>query len=414
MQANFIKLLTWSEKYIKTDMSYLGNGGFWSILSYLIQIGIGIISTVALANYLPKESLGTYQFILAAAGILGVLTLTGLGASITRSVAQGKDGVLRSGVITKLKWGSGVTMASLLLSSYYAFNGNTDLAIAFIIVGVCTAITESFVLYESFLQGKKAFRDSVLLGAWRKPLPLIALLITLYFTTHVPTLVGVYLGTTTLSTILVYLTVIKKYQPPVDHDAETLSFGKQLSIMNVMRQAAAHADKVLLWYMLGPVAVATFSIAQLATRYSGGIVTAVSHIALPKLATRDLPTLQATLSHKIGLFTLVTIPLMVAYIAIIPLLFRFLFPEYSDSIPLAQILGLLFLFLPFSIYTNALTAHRQTKSLYIQSIFLPVISILVMVMLIHHYGVFGATYALIVNGAIGSALSWYQFSTARG
>lgn len=398
---------------MRTDINYLAKGGFWSMLSYLIQIGIGIITTVVLANFLPKESLGTYQFILAAAGILGVFTLTGLGTSIARSVAQGKDGVLRSGVRIKLKWSTGVLAASFTLSGYYVVNGNTDLATTFIIVGVCTAITESFILYESFLQGKKAFRDNVLLGAWRKPLPLIALLSSLYFTDHVPTLIAVYLGTTTLSTILVYWSVIKKYQPELHYDSETVVFGKQLSIMNTLNQVAGHADKVLLWYILGPIAVATFSIAQLASRYSGGLVSTLSYIALPKLATQDLATLQATLPRKVSLFTIIIIPFMLTYMAMVPILFQLLFPQYLDSIPLAQVLGLLFIFLPRSLYTNVLTAHRQTKALYINSIAMPLIRLSIMAALIYLYGIWGAVYALLISELIASILGWYQFKNAK-
>jgi len=406
------KALEKMQVYTKTDLRYVMHGGFWTVINYGTQIGIGIITTIALANILPKETLGMYQFVLATAGIIGVFTLTGLGTAISRAVAQGHEGVLRSGVRTKLKWSFGVIAVAFAVAGYYQYNGNTDLAIAFIVVGICTAITESFILYEGYLTGKKAFKDTVTLGLWRKPLPAVALLITLYFTTHVPTLIGAYLGATMISTLLVYVAVIKKYQPPRDDHPETVAYGKQLSIMRLFNQLAAHADKVLLWYILGPTAVASFSIAQLATRYSGGLAGIVSHISLPKFVQRDLSTLQATLPRKVGLFTLAIVPFMVAYMLTVPFIFNFLFSQYPESIPLAQGLGLLFLLIPCSVFRQTLIAHKQTRALYLLSTIIPITKLVFMSLAIITFGVWGAVWALIFNGALETIVGWYFFKTA--
>lgn len=413
MKQKLSSLLKWSEQYTRTDMHYLVGSGFWMTINYVVQVSIGIISTIALANLLPKESLGMYQFILASAGIIGAFTLTGIGTAISRAVAQGHDGVLRSGVRTRLKWSVGVVVASLILAGYYGYMGNTDLTITFVIVGICTAITDSFILYESYLIGKKAFKHTVTLGLWRKPIPLIALLSTLYFTTHIPILIGVYLGTTMLSTLLVYAAVVKKYQPPYEDHPETIAYSKQLSIMNIFSLATSHADKVLLWYLLGPVAVASFSIAQLAMRYTGGLASNLSYIALPKVAERDLLTLQATLPRKINLFVLAMIPFVLVYMLAVPFIFSLLFPQYPESIPLAQVLGLLLLFIPGGVYTKVLTAHRQTRALYLLSTLIPALKLIIMAGLIPLFGIWGAVYALIAGYAVTVLYTWYLFTVAR-
>ncbi len=411
---SYLKLLVaHSERYLKTDIRYLASGGFWMSTNYLVQVAFGVITTIALANLLPKEALGMYQFILATAGLIGAFTLTGMGTAITRAVAQGHDGVLRSGIRTKLKWSTGVVAASLVLAGYYAVMGNNDLVIAFVIVGICTAITESFILYESYLIGKKAFEHTVTLGLWRKPLPVIALLATLSFTTHVPTLIGAYLGTTMLSTLLVYAAVRKKYTPTYEEHPETIAYSKQLSIMNILHLVAAQADKVLLWYLLGPVAVASFTIAQLATRYSSGIAGTLSHVAFPKVAARDLPTLQATLPRKVNLFILAMIPFMLVYILAVPFIFNLLFPQYPESIPLAQVLGLLFLLIPGGVYAQVLTAHKQTRALYLLNTIIPTIKLLLLASFIALFGIWGAVSAVIVGSTVTVLYTWYLFTTAR-
>ena len=72
------RLLRKSERYFKTDMVYVARGGFWvtagNIVSALAAFGLA----VAYANLLPKESYGTYKYILSLAGIIGAFSLTGL------------------------------------------------------------------------------------------------------------------------------------------------------------------------------------------------------------------------------------------------------------------------------------------------------------------------------------------------
>lgn len=413
LKSSLRHTLKWSEQYTRTDMIYLVSSGFWSALSYVTQIGFGIVTTIVLANVLAPEALGTYQFIVAMAGVIGVFSLTGMGTAITRAVAQGHEGTLRSGVSVNLKWSSGIVAAAGLIAGYYWYQGNNDLAIAFLLIGTFVPLTESFILYESYLVGKQAFRDEVMLGLWRKPLPLVALLFTLYFTQHVPTLIGVYFAATSLSTILVYRLIIKKYQPTNTPHSETIAYSKHISVMNVLFRVSEHADKVMLWYLLGPVAVATFAIAQLAVKYSGGLASVVSYVVLPKVSQRDLTSLQASIPRKVWIFTLALVPLMVVYMLLIPVIFSLLFPNYPESIPLAQTLGLLFLFLPRSLYGHALMAHRQTKAMYIGSTIAPLIKLICLFVFIYLFGIWGAVYALIISEAIASVLGLYLFKTAR-
>lgn len=413
IQKHAIALLRWSEQYTKTDMTYLAKGGFWSTTGYAVQVALGILNTIVLANFLAKDLLGTYQFVLAMAGVFGIFTLTGMGSAVARAVAQGREEAFRSGVATKLRWSVGTFLMALAVSGYYWIQGDNTLGLAFLFVAITVPITESFVLYESYLQGKQAFKDNVTLGFWRKPLPVLALFITLYFTSNIPILVGVYLGTTMFSTLLIYTSVLRKYNPPVAEDTETNKYGMHLSILGVLHRVAEHADKVLLWYLLGPVAVASFTIAQLATKYSGGMTRIITQIALPRVAQRDLPTLQKTLPRKVLLFSLGLVPAVLVYVVLIPFVFSFLFPDYSESILLAQVMGIVILFLPRSLYGQALVAHQQVRSLAIISILAPTVKISGTAIFIFFFGIWGAVYGVILGETAAALLSWYFFKIGR-
>jgi O-antigen/teichoic acid export membrane protein len=390
-------LLKKLQDFTRTDILYLVRGGFWVGLGYFIQVTIGVVTTIALANFLSKEAFGMYQYVLSAAGILSVLTLSGLGPAITRAVAQGHDGVLRSSVRIKLKWSISIVLASGGLALYYYFNDNMVLSLAFLIVGTFAPFIESFKLYENYLRGKEAFQDGVLLGAWRKPLPLVALLTTLFFTDEVLILVLVYFASNAISYLAVYWAVIRKYQPPIETHGETLTLSKHLSVMQIISQIGQHIDKIILWQFLGGAAVASFTIAQLATRYSGGLLNSLSALVLPKVSKRDLSTLKKTLPRKIWIFSVVMAIGTLGYITAAPFLFAIVFPEYPESVILTQLIAVSLVLVPFTNYTHVFTAHKKIKEQYSTGILMVVLYPTLLYLLISPYGVIGAVYALLLT-----------------
>ena len=62
----------WGEKYLKTDLVYLSRGGFWLSIGQGVAMLSGFFLSTAFANLLPKESFGTYKFILSGVAILGI------------------------------------------------------------------------------------------------------------------------------------------------------------------------------------------------------------------------------------------------------------------------------------------------------------------------------------------------------
>lgn len=413
LRKKIYRLLRWSEKYTKTDMVYLTKGSFWLGLGYIIQVASGLIIAAAFANFLPKETFGTYQFILSTAGILSVFTLSGMGTAITRAVAQGNDGVLRSGFRTKLTWNVGITLASAAVALYYFINGNNELAVGFLIVGSFAPFIEGFNLYQQFLVGKEHFKESVLLGAWRKPIPIIALLSTLYFTHSPIVLVLIYFVSNTLSLGMLYWIVLKRYQPPHVDDADTVRYSKHLSMITLFTRAGQHADKILLFSLLGPAAVATFTIAQLPVKYARDGLNTLRSLMLPKLSQRNFSTLQKALPRKVFLFSLAISVLSLLYILVTPFIYRLIFPTYPESILFSQALAISLLFLPRSAYIQALTAHKKKSELYIISSFIPIIKISLLIVFIKLYGIWGAVSAIIASEIISSILIKVMFTRGK-
>jgi O-antigen/teichoic acid export membrane protein len=410
MPANIKRRL---QQYIKTDISYLTSSGFWVFLSYAIKVLVGLLTMVALANLLPKESLGVYQYVLAVASIVGLCTLTGLGQPVVRAVAQGKDGVFLNAVRVMLRWSSFIVLAAGLVAIYYFIQGDTRLGISFLIVGACVPLIGAFSLYQAYLIGKEAFRDMVLLGAWRKPLPLIAIVATLMVTDSVVALVAAYFVSHTLSAFLVFYKVLRKYRPRGAADRDTIVYAKHMSVMRILTKGSTYADKIILWHFLGPVAVATFSVAQFASRYSGDMVGSLNNLVLPRLAKRDLSTLQATLPRKVWLASSLMVLFTGLYVLVVPPIFNLLFPQYTDASAYAQMLGMAFLVIPFNAYAQSLVAHRQVRFQYVNSILIPATRVGLLLLLIPLFNTWGAVYATILTSFVSALLGYTFFNLAR-
>ncbi len=412
MKKRLIKILRWSEQYTKTDMVYLAHGGFWTMLGYAVQVLGGIIITVALANLIPRETYGTYQFVISTAAVLGVFTLTGMGSAINRAVAQGKPGTFRSGIRTKLKWSIGIVLASGAVAGYYFYQGNDLLGYAFLIAGATTPLIDSFRMYDYFLNGQRRFKEAAILGSIRKLFPIVAILIALTLTDNVLILLATHFVSNAFSFLLMYGVVVYRHRPPVEADADAVGFSKHLSVIAIFSKAASHADKILIWHFLGAISVAIFTVAQLATRYSGSLLNTLSGIALPKLATRDLPTLQRTLPRKVLLFSGVMAIATMLYIALAPFVFDILFPEYPASVAISQALALTLLFIPRSLYSKALTAHACTRELYLLGIINPTIKLTALAICLPLFGLWGAVYAFIISGALEALVVYTLFKRA--
>jgi len=407
------RLLKWSEQYTRTDMKYLAKSSFWMGSKYIVGILTGLATTVAFANWIDPTTYGTFQFVISVGAIIGAFSLTGMAKALNRATAQGREGALRYAVVTKLKWSIGIVLAGGAIAIYYFINENYALGIAILLAGALQPITLSFRIYENYLGGKKLFKHDAIIELLRKLFPFTALLTTLYYSNSVVLLAAVYFGSNAISYILGYMFVLWYYRPPYQPDPDAFYFSKHLSGMALVGQLGAHADKLLLWHFLGPAAVATFTVAQFATRYSGNLLNIITQIAVPKFSVRDLPTLQQTLPRKVLLFSGVTALVAILYVMVAPLLFHWLFPTYTDAIALTQVLALTLLFLPRSLYGQALTAHARTRELYTLSFATPVIKVSLFLLLIPFYGIWGAVYATLAHGMINSILVFILFKRTK-
>ena len=413
LKSSLHALLRQSEAYTKTDMLYATQGGFWLTLGKAIGLCFSLLFAVAMANLIPREIFGTYKFVLSGAAIVGSFSLLGMGSAIIQAVSRGFEGALRQCVKEYFKWSFGVVGASIAVAVYYFLNGNSVLAISFLIVGACNPIITGFSFFSQFLSGKKDFKLFSIYDPLRNIVPALILIGTVFFTSDPVLIVLVFFVSSALINILLYYSTIQQYRPNDTNDPRTVSYGKHLSVIGVIGKIAGNIDSILVFHYLGAAQLAIYAFAQTPINNLKLLNDIPAKLALPKLTQRGLPELRASLPRKVLLLVLLMFGVAALYIAAAPFVFRILFPQYMSSVVFSQVLALTLVLAPGSMFGEVLTAHMKKRELYTSQITLPLARIALLFILLPLFGIWGAIGATFASQSLMFILYAFQFWRAR-
>ena len=408
LKEKIYDLLRWSEKYTKTDMVYLVKGGFWLNLAKVISSVSAFLLAIAFANLLSQETFGMYKYILSIASILAIPTLSGINTAILKAVAQGKESSFTHGLKTRLHWGALSSLASLGLAGYYFFNDNLSLTFCFLIVAVFLPLMESFSIYDSFWGGKKLFKTQSKYTIITQILAVSILIITLFLTKNLfIILLAYFISYTFLHFIFLQITLKKLHSQKTD--PKTISYGKHLSFIQIIGAVAKHFDKILIWHFLGAIPVAIYSFAITPPEKIKELFYTLGPLALPKFSQQSLKNLKSTLLKKVLKLFLILIPIAGLYVIFAPIIYKILFPPYLNSVPYSQIFVLTLLLTPQTLFSTLLTAQERKKELYIFQLTSPILRILLLLILLPLYGIWGAIFAIIISDFSSLGLLLFLF-----
>jgi O-antigen/teichoic acid export membrane protein len=389
-------------------MLYLAKGGFWLTFGQGIAMLSGLFISIAFANLFPKESFGTYKFILSGVAILGVFSITGLSTSIIQSVARGFEGSLQKGFWLNLKWSIGVFLGGLTISLYYYLNGNQLLSFSFLLAGICTPLTSSASLYSAYILGKKDFKKSSFYGMVRNTIPAIVLVITLLISQSLPVIITVYFLVGLIVPVFLYIKIVStNTTKSTQEDPDLLVYSKHLSIMDIIASLAHYLDKILIFHYLGaaPLAIYAFAIAPVEQLQGGKKI--LSTLILPKLSERPFEELQKSAPRKAFLLTIYALTLAGTYAFFAPYFYSFLYPQYLDSVFYSQIYSLTLLAVSGTIFNETLIAHRKTKELYFHRTIVPITQVILFFILLPIYGLMGLIITHVIMRSFSTLLAFY-------
>ncbi|MFZ2500423.1 MAG: oligosaccharide flippase family protein [Minisyncoccia bacterium] len=396
-----LTLTRWSEGFLKTDITYLVQAGFWSNLNALIIAGFSFGLYVVYAHFLPKETYGTYQYLLSLFSIATAFTLTGMNTAVARAVAQGHEGTLRASVRIQLRYGIIPFLGALIGALYYFIAGNMLLASGLLIIGIGTPMLYAYNSYGALFIGRKNFRSATAYGTVFNLIYYVALAGVATLSTDPLLLLATNLSVQVIVLYTIYHVVLTREKPNDSVDPSALSYGMHLSALGVLGSVAGQVGSIFAFHFLGPVALATFSFASaLPDRLSNICFKFLGSATLARFSERTAHEIRAQLIHKMLVAASAGLVLAVFYISIAPLFFTLFFPAYLSAVPYSTLYAVGFVvsasyFLP----TTALTALKRTHSLYVLSIVSSIFQICFPLIGMFYFQLWG-----LISGQIGALL----------
>lgn len=403
LQNNFQSLL-------KTDVRYLVRGSFVLSLGQIFAGLSGFILTICLVRIFDKTEYGLYTYIFSLAGMAGVFTLSGMDTVVAQEVARGDEHALIRGFWSKLRWGIPVTLITLFMGGYYLFKDNEILGYSLIIIGFFSPFLYTSSLYASYFGGKKQFKKITIDNIIKNGLITLSIIVTAYVTHSVIFTILAYFFSSTVISVLRYVLIIKKIPQSRDTgDTGALSLAKHLSVMDSFSLVATHIDKIIVFQLLGATPLALYALALAPVKQMQGISKLIRTLVLPKFSSRTIVEFKKTMPHKVKVSFLASLFFVICYCILSPFFFHYFFPEYREALRYSQVLSLSLLFIPFILYVQALTSLGKTKELYILQIAKPIVKILLLIILIPQFGIWGAIFSFILSHLVSNIILFILF-----
>lgn len=412
LRNKFNDFLQWSGRYVKADMLYLTRSSFWLILAQVVASLSSFFLAVAFANLVPKEVYGTYKYILSLAGVLVVFTLTGMNIAVTQAVARGYEGMLKKAFWEQIKWNSVLLVVGIIGSAYYFWSGDRVIAISFLLIGILSPLYNSANTYISFLNGKKDFKHAAKYNTMAVVATTIAVFVTMLATKNVLWLVAVYFIFLAGTNLFFYIYTFRKYRPNSLTDEKSISYGKHLSLINVVGIMANYFDSIFVFQYLGAVNLAIYSLAVAPINQMNNLSKIGATIIVPKFAERPIKDVSRVLYKRVFLFFIIGAIIAGVYILAAPLLFKMLFPKYLSSVIFSRLfagcLALRMLLAPLLAASQAKLTALPKKWLY--GVIAPQLALIIsFVFLIKRYELYGAIaseYIYLFTIIIITAIQW--------
>ena len=409
------RLLRFSERYTKTDMLYVARGSVFSLLGQGAVLIATLTLAVVVSHFLSKESYGIYKYILSVVSLLSLFSLNGIWRAVFQSAAQGYDGVLRKAFWENIRWSIGVFVGTLGIAGYYFWMGDSTFALGILIGGGFSPFLASASLFGSFLGGKKDFYRLMVYSILDNVVPIGIFIGAVLLTQNPAILIAVYCSTNTLAALYFYRRTLKVYQSTLHKDdAGLLVYSKHLSLMGIINGIASQIDQVLIFQFVGPAELAIYNFAIAIPEQIKNPIKNLRNMLLAQFINRSAYEIRAGMTNKVLWLLAGSATATALYIAVAPLLFSYLFPNYLEAVWYSQIYALWMLTIALDPVSTYLVARKLTKELYINSVFSAVFQIVSVVVGVIFWGLLGVVGARVVTRVCISTVDYLLYRRAIG
>lgn len=409
MKEKIKLVLIWSEKYTKTDMLYIAKEGIWLGGTHVIRILLLFGLSLAYANLLSPTDYGMLRYILSTFAILSFLSFPGIDIALIQKVSEKKIPFSNKFVHTRILYSFLGSIAFITLAGWYFFHTDYTFAFFSIIIALFFPFYHSLDVYKSYLQGIQQFKILGICETWETLGTTLSVIATLFFTKNILIILCIYLGTWTLLKVILYTYTYRKFLKaslPTASDIQgVFSYGKSLTLVNVIQIISFHLDKILIFQFLGAAELAIYTFAIALPEQIKGLLKYINALALPKFSQKKMPSTHHEIIQKMFRATLLIFPIVCLYIFLAPIIFRLFFPQYESSILFTQIFSTTLLTFPFYLTGTILQAQKKAKQFTSYIISVHTLNIIIIFTGVYFFGLYGAIIGAVLNKYVGALIS---------
>jgi O-antigen/teichoic acid export membrane protein len=377
----------------RLDFTYLVNGGFWLTVSQSASV-ISVLSiSFVFANYVDQADYGVYKYIIALSAIFSLFSLTGISQSLVQAASQNHLPFLRTSFRASLLFGLSITFIGTASAVYYFLNNNMTLALGCIVIALFKPIINSSQLIIPYMQGVRMFSTLAKLQILRIAATTATLLPVIFFTNNIIYMVAAYFIPNAVISVSIYLLGSQKVpylkgSPPSIYQ-KYMSYARHTSIRNVLTGFSYTLDKILAFHYLGATELAVYAFAIAIPEQLKGIFKNLSVLILIKFTGYNMERIKKGMLKKSLLLGSILMTLTILYIAVAPVIYNLLFPNYADSILISQIFALSFPAMVAIFPVEALKSQMHERDLHILNTSTAVVLIIAVYIGITQFGLIG-------------------------
>ena len=411
IRTHLIRMLRWSEKYTKTDMVKLVSGGSFITAGYAIAVLSQLGLAIGFGHLLEPTRYGTYRILLELYALINVLAPLGIANELSRDAAQGVRLSLARSFALTLRWSWPTLLGALAVVGWFALRGESWVLIALVL---CTIpLQNASMMYSSYLLGARDFKRVSLYTSTITVMQSVLVLGTLLISHDPYILFGVY-GLSGLGLNIIAYRHTKKrigadlVPTPERHDFKKASIRQTL--LSSVTNLVGHADALLIAWLLGPFALATYTYATGIPDQIRGMFKAGSTMLFPAFVTRPGEVVASSMRHKM-LITMIAAGIVGGiYVVLAPLLFSLLFPLYVAAVPYSQWYAISVITVAVFIPLSAINARGEHNTQIRHTLITNGTQLALYCVLIPLFNIDGALLAIIL-GRIYAL--WYAYRLAQ-
>ncbi len=388
--------------YLPSQYKEIAENFSYVLALRIAQQIINFISFFFIINYVQKDIVGNYQFVLSVIALVSVTSLPGMRNALMQSVARGHGGFFK--VATRYAFlGSLIgSFILILIAGYYYFQNNIFMAIAFSISSLFMPFSKGLFMWKASYSGQERFKQLSLIDASASLISSALLMISVMFYTnsHV-ILLSITVLIPSLQNLILWKLEANRYKYAPTSEEGMSEYGLKTSAYQIFPLTAREIDKLSVYSFMSSADLAAYNVAMKIPEAIKSVIQNLGDVIMPKFARTNKIT---TKMHKSmgGISALLFIAITFFAFAVFPIIFDTLVPdEYNDSLHYSQALLCTVAIGNYAILRSKyIKSQKDLESFKKLSFMSSAVKIVLSPLFIFFMGVWGAIAAILIQRVV--------------